>query len=240
MQDRMAPSAMARKQPAGEPPHPLPAATIALIRDGDAGVEVLLLHRPDDSTFAPDSWVFPGGRLDADDFDFDHGRLTEGPSAREWAGRLGLQDAREAGAYVVAALREAWEETGILLVRGALEPALAAGARRQLLTGSLTLAQYLERDRQRLDTGNVRYIARWVTPDWLPRRYDTRFFLGRVDRAASCRLEGDELVEFRWMTPSAALERAASGDLKLLPPTARTLRTLEGYRSVRELGGGES
>jgi 8-oxo-dGTP pyrophosphatase MutT (NUDIX family) len=206
---------------------PLPASTLALLREGRKGREVLLLRRPSHSSFAPDVWVFPGGRVDPGDLELDHARHATGPSPREWAAALSLDDPREAAGYVVAALRETWEETGILLSTGSFRDAHGLGARREMLAGSSRFAEHLEAMDVRLATGALRYIGHWVTPEWLPRRFDTRFFVASVDRRARCTLHGEELAEFRWLRPAAALEAAMHGSLELLPPTVHTLRSLD-------------
>jgi 8-oxo-dGTP pyrophosphatase MutT (NUDIX family) len=209
------------------PATPLPASTLALLREGRSGREVLLLRRPAHSSFAPDVWVFPGGRVDPEDLELDHDRHAAGPSPREWAAVLSVDDPREAAGYVVAALRETWEETGILLSTGVFGGARGRVARRALLAGSSPLAAHLQALDVRLATGALRYVGHWVTPEWLPRRFDTRFFVASVDRRARCTLHGDELAEFRWVRPAEALEAASHGSLKLLPPTVHTLRRLD-------------
>ncbi|HEX6068704.1 MAG TPA: NUDIX domain-containing protein [Longimicrobiaceae bacterium] len=209
------------------PATPLPASTLALLREGRKGREVLLLRRPAHSSFAPDVWVFPGGRVDPEDLELDHARHAAGPSPREWAAALSVDDPREAAGYVVAALRETWEETGILLSAGVLRSARGRVARREMLAGRSRLAAHLEALDVRLATGALRYIGHWVTPEWLPRRFDTRFFVATVHRRARCTLHGEELAEFRWVRPAEALEAASHGSLKLLPPTVHTLRSLD-------------
>lgn len=205
---------------------PYPAATLVLTRGTGQDREVLLLRRPAHSAFAPDAWVFAGGRVDPGDLVFAHDRLSAGPSLEHWARELGLDDAAEAAAYAVAALREAWEETGILLSEPERAGSAGAEARRQLLAGECSLAELLERQRIRLATGRLRYVAHWITPDWLPRRFGTRFFHAEVGRGARCVLLGDELTAYRWVTPSVALAAGTRGEIRLLPPTIDTLRRL--------------
>jgi 8-oxo-dGTP pyrophosphatase MutT (NUDIX family) len=206
-------------------PDPLPAATVVLVRGSQPAGEVLLLRRPMGSAFAPDTWVFPGGRVDPSDHGFDHARLAEGPAPDEWARILSLENPREAAAYAVAAVRETWEETGILLAAGERPPGCEA-ARRELLSGSRSLQEFLEVAGLRIASGALRYVAHWITPEWLPRRFDTRFFLCHVGHGAQCVLEGDELVEHRWLEPGEALVAAEAGEITLLPPTSDTLRRL--------------
>ena len=208
------------------PPDPHPAATLALVRPGPLGREVLLLRRPSSSAFAPDAWVFPGGRLDESDLHFDHRRLGEGPSPESWAAEMSIESPLMAGAYPVAAVRETWEETGILLAATRQLPADCDAARRDLLSGGRTLAEYLESRKLRIATGRLRYFAHWITPERLPRRFDTRFFVAEVAEEARCELLGEELSDARWLRPEAALQAGARGEMRFLPPTADTLSRL--------------
>lgn len=207
---------------------PMPSATVALLRDTSRGRETLLLRRPGTSSFAPHRWVFPGGRLDEADYEFDHVTLAHGPRPEEWAQRLSLPTPLEAAAYPVAALREAWEETGILVAEGdAASLRWLHAQRKELLAEARTLQSLLAAAGVRLGTGRLRYLARWITPGWFPRRFDTRFFGTIVSPDARCTLLGDELVEYRWITPAAALQLHLAGEMQLMPPTVDTLRRLD-------------
>ena len=217
-----------------DPVVPLPAATLVLIRDGHGGrEEVLLLRRPLTSAFAPDTWVFPGGRLDPSDLAFDHRARTDGPDPERWGATLGIADPLEAAAYPVAALRETFEETGILLTaeKGAEvgSDGLSRG-RRELLRDGSGFEALLARWHVRLATADLHYLGHWITPERLHRRFDTRFFATRVPRSSLCTLEGDELVDFRWLRPAVALRAASRGTIQLLPPTIHTLRSLDATR----------
>lgn len=206
-----------------------PAATVVLAREGDAGPEVLLVRRPARSSFAAHAWVFPGGRLDAEDA--AAGAAMLGPAPERWSARMGLP-APEAAAFVAAALREAWEETGILMCDPPPPPRLARDARRRLLAGDAALPDLLATLGVRLDARNVAYIAHWITPEPEPRRYDTRFFLAAVAPGAACELLGDELVGARWAAPARAVEAYRDGGMRLLPPTVHTLDRLSGFPTV--------
>lgn len=197
-----------------------------LVRGAGANREVLLLKRPSHSAFAADAWVFPGGRVDEADHRFDLATHTTGPDAADWAGRLEVDDTL-ATAFVVAGLRETWEETGILLADGCAGTDLA-GERRGLLVGSLDFADVLRRHEIRLATHRLRYLGRRITPRGFARRFDTRFFLAGVGAEARCTLVGDELVEARWRRARDALLDVERGAIAMLPPTIDTLRRLEG------------
>lgn len=223
MADRTHPSALGETSAL-----PMPAATVVLVRQSGQAREILLLRRPAASSFAPDHWVFPGGRIDEADYEFDHATYANGPPPVEWAMQLALSSPLEAAAYPVAALREAWEETGILLAEG--EPAQLHRLQRQrpeLLAETRTLQSLLATAGARLATGHLRYFARWITPAWFPRRFDTRFFVTPVPADARCTRLGDELVEHRWTTPAAALRLHYHGGMRMMPPTIDTLRRLE-------------
>ena len=230
--EELPPGFAGRLESAGPPARARAAATVVLVRPAGGAAEVLLLRRPRRSRFAAGAWVFPGGVVDAGDTVAELAELSAGPPPAWWARRLGLGEA-EAGAYLVAALREAWEETGILLAEGGA--AGGEGGRRALLAGELSLPEYLRRHGLRLDTADVLYIAHWITPEPEPRRYDTRFFLARVPAASACRLEGEELVESRWIEPAAALAAVHAGEMHLLPPTVHTLRRLAEHPSLDAL-----
>lgn len=224
------------EQPVTNPALTRPAATVVLAREGPQGPEALLLRRPSRSAFAAGAWVFPGGVVDAADADLRLADGAAGPGPGEWARRLGLDDPAEAWGYVVAALREAWEETGILLAQGAGAPMeRLRGLRAALLDADLSLREALETEGLRLATEDLLYIAHWITPLPEPRRYDTRFFVARVPEGADCELYGEELSEARWMRPEDAVQGFEDGDLVLLPPTVHTLRRLAGFASLEAL-----
>ena len=209
-----------------------PAATVVIAREGDGGPEVLLVRRPARSAFAANAWVFPGGRVDPEDAVAAASML--GPSAAAWGARLGLP-AREAAGFVAAALREAWEETGILVCDLAPHPDRAREARERVLREAGALPGLLSELGVRLDARNVAYIAHWITPEPEPRRYDTRFFLAAALPGATCELVGDELEEARWISPGHAVAAYREGELRLLPPTVHTLDRLAAFGSVPEM-----
>ena len=216
---------------------PRPAATVLLARDADGAPEVLLLRRHGRSGFAADAWVFPGGVVDAADRDLSIVDRLDGPTPSEWAARLGLDDAAEAVGYVVAALREAFEETGILLARGASGAPAAGGealevARRALLSDVIGMREIVVGQDLRLAGDGLAYVAHWVTPEPEPRRYDTRFFLARAEPGAVCVPYEEEMTDSVWITAADAVRHFQEGGLRLLPPTIHTLRRLAGHASV--------
>jgi 8-oxo-dGTP pyrophosphatase MutT (NUDIX family) len=228
--------------PPGSVAAPRPAATVVLVRDGEHGPEVLLLRRTRRSGFAADAWVFPGGVLDPGDADPALAVLCDGPTPDEWAVRLGLSDSSEAFGYAVAALREAFEETGILLARPTamagppsripLGAESAARYREGVLAGRVSLREMAAAEGLQLALDQLTYIAHWITPEPEPRRYDTRFFLSQVTAEADALLHEEELVEARWLRPREAVEGFRSGELTMLPPTVHTLRRIGSFATV--------
>ena len=222
-----------------------PAATVLLARDSDDGPEVLLMRRSKRSGFAADAWVFPGGVVDDEDRDPAVMERLDGPTPMQWAERLGLVDPAEALAYVVAAVREAFEETGILLARVSDDATNPGGAlsnidvaRRALLSSVVDLRQIFITRNLRMAGDELLYLAHWITPEPEPRRYDTRFFLARVDAEAVCTPHEEELTESVWLTARGAVHYFELGSLKMLPPTVHTLRRLAGYGTVGEMFAG--
>ncbi|WP_420442530.1 NUDIX hydrolase [Candidatus Palauibacter sp.] len=199
---------------------PRPAATVVVATQAPAGPECLLLQRPGAARFGAGAWAFPGGAIDEDD-----ARAT-------WAARLpGVGEA----AACVAALRELFEETGIMPapLRG-LDPDAVAEARRALLAERIPFSQVAERLELDFSRTRIAYFARWITPRGAALRFDTRFFLLSLEerpRRVSLTPEHDAAL---WTTPASALRRSSSGTLPMMFPTARTIERLAGFRSVED------
>jgi len=207
-----------------------PAATVVVLRDGPAGLEVYLQRRPMTMGFAAGLWVFPGGRVDRVDGDPGVDAAWSGPGPEAWAARLGLGRSQARGT-VVAACRECLEEAGVLLADRMPEPAALDAARRELLTGRQGLGAVLAGLGVRLDTGRLRYWAWWVTPEAETHRYDTRFFVAGLPRGAAVTVHGLEAERGRWLPVATA----AAEPVRMLPPTWCTLRELTAFSSVAEV-----
>ena len=221
---------------------PRPAATVVLLRDAEDGPEALLLRRHRRSGFAADAWVFPGGVVDESDRAAAAADRLDGPSPEEWARRLQVGDPAEAAGYVTAAIREAFEETGILLahpdrvgVAHAHATESLAVARRALLNEVVTLRDVAVGNGLRLAGDELIYVGHWITPEPEPRRYDTRFFAACAPAGAVCDAHDAEMTDSVWLRPAEAVERFRDGQLKLLPPTVHTLQRLDGYASWEAL-----
>jgi 8-oxo-dGTP pyrophosphatase MutT (NUDIX family) len=224
---------------------PTPSATVMLLRDGDAGdLEVLLLERVLRSDFAGGAFVFPGGKVDPADGQLARERWR-GPDPVVDAEALGLGDPSEALAVRAAAVRETFEEAGVLLaVRGDGRPVTADDlaapgfvAARDALNerGSVEDFQaWLEEEDLVLELGALGFWSWWVTPEGQHRRYDTRFFVASIptlqrDLAAHDQVE---TASARWMSPIAALAAAAADEVTIIFPTRWNLRELGAHRTA--------
>jgi glyoxylase-like metal-dependent hydrolase (beta-lactamase superfamily II)/8-oxo-dGTP pyrophosphatase MutT (NUDIX family) len=220
--------------PRPEAASPRPAATVVLVRPGTNGLEVLLTHRPATMAFAPDMHVFPGGRVDAADADTGlAGRSVV--TASTAAERLGgdLEPGLALAAHV-AAIREAFEEVGVLLADHAPGADLVA-ARSRLLADPGAWPSIAHDLDLRLRTDLLVPLSRWVTPPWMERRFDARFFAAAFPEGAAVTLVGDEVSAQAWYRPMDALESMATGGLGMWLPTSTTLMQLAHARSIEEI-----
>ncbi len=213
------------------------AATVALVRDGDAGLEVFMVRRTTAAVFSPGAHVFPGGALDAADRDPVLASRCDGIDD---AGANALLDVDGGGlGYFVAAVRECFEEAGLLLARrdGVLvDDADAYGDDRDALnTGTTTFVDVLTRHSLTLAVDLLVPFGHWITPLGPPRRFDTRFFVAPAPRAQRPAHDGWETTESLWTRPAAVLVAADRGEVDLIEPTRHTLERLRGYASVDEL-----
>lgn len=205
------------------PSRPRPAATIVLGREtGEPGFEVLLLKRPPTARFAAGAYVFPGGKID--DADADE---TFGPRMP----RTG-RDAEPAA--VLAALRELFEETGLLLADRRPGPDTETVLRSELLADARTFVDVAREHDLSFTSTRVCYFARWITPTRFSRRYDTRFFLARLpaDRPDFVPELTEEIADHTWVTPGEAVQLFRTGRLPMLFPTRVTLQALSEFNSI--------
>ena len=238
------------KHPSHPPVPAKPAATIALLRDSPSKMELLLLKRDHNASFVPGAYVFPGGRVDPDDWTKKTLASVNGLTTETAAARLGLAGTSPpAIAYYIAALREAFEETGILVGVGpnAQAPPTAAASvevevlRNGLMEGSVSFNEALKHLSCRIDGSSIEYLAHWITPEREPHRFDTRFFAARVQTDAEPIFDPREMTEARWLSPKEALARNQGGTLPMIFPTIDTLQRLADYTTVgdalRGIGG---
>lgn len=223
-------------QETGEPAEPRPAATLVIVRDGPAGPEVLLTVRPRRLRFMGGATVFPGGSVAPADLHdgWEERSVLRGDDA---AAALGLNDRRAALGSYVAALRETYEEVGLLLAE---DPAAARAVPRAAAEDGGSFLAAIRAADTRLRTDRLVAAGRWVTPFGSPLRFDTRFFAAAAPEGWEPEPDPDEVDSCRWATPSAALTELAAGRVVMAPPTVEMLQRLEGYGSTEKLLGGIS
>ncbi|MBP0455525.1 NUDIX hydrolase [Kitasatospora sp. RG8] len=209
------------------PPVPRPAATVVLLRDAAAGPEAYLLRRRTSMAFAAGMYAYPGGGVDPRDAEAEIG--WAGPGPQEWAERLGV-DARTAQAVVCAAVRETFEEAGVLLAgpdaASTAEPRDWSAERAALEAHELSFADFLRKHDLLLRSDLLACWARWVTPEFEERRYDTWFFVAALPPGQRAALEVGEADRVAWLTPAEAVRGHEEGRFGMLPPTVTVLREL--------------
>ncbi len=225
--DALVAQARAYAEGSATPAEPRDAATVVLMRAGSTGPEVYLLRRQTSMAFAGGMCVFPGGGVDPRDFDdelVDRG-LWAGPSPSEWAARLGCEEP-QARALVCAAVRETFEESGVLLA-GAGPDAVVADTtgddweadRVALESRELSLTSFLERRALVLRTDLLGAWSGWLTPVFEPRRYRTWFFVAALPEGQVTRDVSTESSSVTWLPAAQAVEQVEQEQMLMLPPT---------------------
>jgi 8-oxo-dGTP pyrophosphatase MutT (NUDIX family) len=199
-----------------------PAATVMLIRAAEhegvslEGIQVFMLRRTLGAAFASGMYVFPGGRVEqSDGEDVDH-------------------------AHRVAAIRECFEEAGVLLAldtdgRHVADGHPALDARQGVYDGSIDLAELCGEHGLELAVGELAFVAHWITPAGeAPRRFDTRFYVAPAPPEQAHTHDDNETIDSLWVDPADALSRQAAGELTMMPPTMANLRFLARFSSVDE------
>ena len=212
------------------------ASTVVLLRDAVGGPEVYLLRRAGTMAFAAGMYVFPGGSVDPRDS--EPTEAWAGPSPVTWAGWLGC-DEPLARALVRAAVRETFEESGVLLAgpdaAGVVDDTTGddlESDRLALLDRSSSMAEMLERRGLVLRTDLMRPWARWITPEFEPKRFDTRFFVAAVPPGQLPRDVSSEADATAWLSVRAAVAGHDAGELAMLPPTIGSLREIAAHATV--------
>ncbi len=230
------PGLIERARAANDPSYVAPpcrdAATIALVRDAPGGLEVYLLRRVRAMAFASGMHVFPGGSVDPADAGADVG--WAGPQAARWAADFATSEPL-ARSLVCAAVRETFEESGVLLAGTGADDLLADVSsddwetqRAALEARELSLSDLLARRGLVLRADLLRPLAHWITPEIEPKRFDTKFFLAQLPAGQVTRHVGGEADQRVWVRPQEALD---SG-LTMMPPTAAVLRDLAAFDDV--------
>ena len=214
-----------------------------LVRDGDDGMEVFMLRRNLNSDFVGGAYVFPGGAVDEADRHADLEAVCEGRSDDQASALL---DVASGGlAYWVAAVRECFEEAGVLLaltedgsVVAFADEAVAGrfeGHRRTVNSGEQRLVELCRLEHLRLAAGDIQYFSHWITPLGPPRRYDTRFFVAAAPPEQVPLHDDYETIAHLWVRPQDALARAKAGELEMILPTIKNLEAISRFSRSADL-----
>ena len=218
---------------------PRRAATVMLLKDTAAGTVVHMLRRRASMAFAGGAYAYPGGGVDPRDD--EHQIHWAGPTRAWWADRLGV-DETAAQAIVCAAVRETYEEAGVLLAGPTPESVVGdtTGAeweadRAALVARELSFAGFLERRGLILRSDLLGVWTRWITPEFESRRYDTWFFVAALPEGQRTRNASTEADRTVWIRPEDAAEGYDKGELLMMPPTIATLRQIAGYGTAADV-----
>lgn len=199
------------------------ASTVIVLRETDAGIETFMLCRHHQSGFMGGAHVFPGGKVDPSDSEPCWLEHVDRPS-EELSRQLGETDADSALGLLVAAVRETFEEAGVLLANTAPGADLA-GAREQLHRGT-AFSELANQIDMKIESIALTPYARWITPKMESHRFDTRFYIALLPEGQSASHDGTETTSATWLRPAAAIDEMRAGRIKLAPPTVRTLQWL--------------
>lgn len=224
------------------PAVPRPAATVILARNVSDGIEVFMMERTTAVEFAKGMHVFPGGALDRADHHPEIASLCVGLDDRAASETLGIEQGGLA--YWIAAIRECFEESGLLLgYRGndqllqlaSDEAERLAALRVEMAQNKLSFMDILMREQVKAATDRIAYYSHWVTQAGRPRRYDTRFFVAQAPEGQTALEDNHETVGQIWVRPDQAIDLHRSGSLNLMFPTIKTLESLAPFKYVEEL-----
>ena len=222
---------------------PRPAATLILVRDATSGMEVFMIRRTQAAAFMGGVHVFPGGGVDAADATAELAACCDGLDDIEASRQLGVEQGGLS--YWAAAVRECFEEAGLLLAYDSggeyadlNQPQRAqvfAQWRESVRAGRTTLADLCREQQLRLAAGRVAYYSHWITQPGRARRYDTRFFVAVAPAAQTPSHDNSETIDHVWIQPAEALERHGRGELHLVFPTIKTLEGIARFNSAGAL-----
>ena len=218
------------------------AATVLILADRP-DLQVLMLKRNARSIFVGDMWVFPGGAVDPEDGTPEADAVVEGLTDTQASKSLGID--KGGVAFWVAALRETFEEAGILLARTPGDDCLVdlspsdteerfATFRAGVNAGEVDFVSMVREQGLVLDGSGVHYVSRWVTPLGAPRRYDTRFFVTAMPEGQQALHDDDEAVHHEWIRPAEALALNESDEMLMMTPTVSMLNRLCRFRDAAE------
>lgn len=227
---------------------PKDAATVILLRDrpDSEGFEILMVLRHPKSVFVPNSYVFPGGILEESDYARNMERFCTGLTQQTAEALLeNLSSPEIAFGTWVCGIRETFEEVGLLLAyRDDGKPLIFDSNettarfqrhRRLLFEGKRSLDGILREEGLRLATDRLHYFSHWITPEFLPLRYDVRFFVAMAPEQQEALHDGIELTKHVWITPQTALKRFRDGKCDMVLPTLITMEDLSRYRTAQDV-----
>ena len=226
---------------------PRDAATLILMRDVNrarTGIEILLVRRHSKSSFMPGAYVFPGGAVETADYTTQAERVCDGLSFEQAQGIIpDASPPEKALGFFVAAIRETFEEAGILLANREATNVIAfseegkarfTGYRRQVRKDPFSFVTIIEREGLKLAAENLFYFAHWITPEISPIRFDARFFVAIAPSNQEVLCDALETTEHVWIAPQEALKEQR-GDFWLPPPTLASISLLARFSSVDEV-----
>jgi 8-oxo-dGTP pyrophosphatase MutT (NUDIX family) len=216
------------------------AATVLVLRDGEEGLEVFMLMRNLNSDFVGGAYVFPGGAVDPEDRHDDLEPLCEGRTDADASRRLGIE--RGGLAFWVAAIRESFEEAGLLLaydvdgefvdLDNAADVALWSAHRTEVDQGRRRIVDLCAAESLRLAVDRMHYFGHWITPMGAPRRYDTRFFVTGAPTNQTPLHDDHEVIANEWVRPVEALRRFRAGEMTMMPPTVSSLKAMARFETA--------
>ena len=222
---------------------PRPASTVILTRDSAAGLEVFLMQRSHQAVFMPGVFVFPGGVVDPMDACASMRSLCNGIDDIAVNRRLGVE--QDGLAYLIAAIRESFEEVGLLLahdnhgdyleIAAPDDIAYYAGLRERLNAGQLNFADVFRPRGLSAAVEKLAFFSRWITPVGYPRRYDTHFFVAAAPERQIAVPDGQEAIDHIWISPAQALQQGGQDKLALSFPTISTLQDISNFASTEAL-----
>jgi glyoxylase-like metal-dependent hydrolase (beta-lactamase superfamily II)/8-oxo-dGTP pyrophosphatase MutT (NUDIX family) len=210
-----------------------PAATLVLVRDSAQGMEVFMMQRTHKAAFVPGGYVFPGGALDAADANPCFGACC--PGIDDSIASRTLRIDRDGLAYWIAAIRECFEESGLLLAYGSdgkpIDPAQSRIAgfsdlRKRVAEGALGFDELCRTHQLTPALDRLSYFGHWITPMGAPRRFDTRFFVAVAPEGQVASHDDSETIAHAWMRPAEALERHRAGEIDMMFATVKTVESL--------------
>lgn len=214
---------------------PQPAATLVIVKDSPQGPLVLMQQRSTQARFVGGAWVFPGGKVDIADSDPRWAQHCHRLTDNDASAQLGLSNGGLA--YWIAAVRECFEEAGLLPVygRGWLAPSDLNAWRQRMIDHTQSFTELCVGEGLILDTARIHYLSHWITPEPSPIRFDTRFFIMQAPEGQEPHHGLFEAVDTQWLTPETALQRHRQGQMTLILPTLITLQDMVGHTNCRTL-----